>query len=102
MALVKDKTFRSGVELPSAYFRVTRVDIDKASGQAYITVYVYKDADSRSQYKDIVESSVYSVTIEEFNDIFSIVEMDKNGENPFKIAYKYLRSLPEFTDAIDV
>ena len=66
-----------------AYGQVASVSVTKAGGTAHFIV-----------YSDAGKTSAVEAKFIEFN--YNI-----NGESPIKQAYLYLKTLPEFADAID-
>jgi hypothetical protein len=67
----------------SAYWQVTSVSVTKAGGTAHLIVY------SDSSKASVVDSK------------FIEFAYDLNGPNPIKQAYQFLKTLPEFSDAVD-
>ena len=66
-----------------AYWQVSSVSVAKTCGTAHLIVYSDSSKNSAVENKFI-----------EFN-------YDINGENPIKQAYKHLKALPEFANAVD-
>jgi hypothetical protein len=66
-----------------AYWQVSGVSVAKTGGTAHLIVYLDSSKNSAVENKFI-----------EFN-------YDINGENPIKQAYKHLKALPEFANAVD-
>jgi hypothetical protein len=83
MALQKNLDTVYGINIPDAYFRVTSAVIQNKNCLGF-TVNSYADKNLQA-----IGSSQYSC------------EYDINGENPLKQAYIYLRTLEEFSTAID-
>jgi hypothetical protein len=83
MALQLTKTTESGIEVKNAYIRVDQLSL---SGKENITFKV-------NSYKD--------KSLPAFEENFYGCSYNINGENPIKQAYLHLKTLPEFTDAVD-
>lgn len=101
MALVKNEELVTGISLTEGYYRVTAVDL-KADKRAEITVSVYKDANVRKAGKLMIEDRVYVVSKTEFDTFFDVMVLDQVGNNPYKVAYEYLKTLPEFSTALNM
>lgn len=76
-------TLNSETMYADAYGQVASVSVTKAGGTAHLIVYLNSSKASAVEAK-FVEFSY-----------------DISGENPIKQAYLYLKTLPEFADAID-
>jgi hypothetical protein len=83
MAIKKTVITQQGFNAADAYHRVEGVHVGKDA----ITFQV-------KSYKD--NSGVVHFENASFN-----CEYNLNGDNPIKQAYQHLKTLPEFTDAID-
>lgn len=82
MALNKNIELGNGIKVEGAYLRVENISITKED----ISFSLCKYVKNNTQYFDkAVYVSLYDI----------------NGENPFKQAYLYLKTLPEYADAID-
>jgi mannose/fructose-specific phosphotransferase system component IIA len=82
MAISKTFTTEHGVTVEGAYIRVETVSLVKSFAQARVSIY----ADTA---KPFIQSDQVSFLV------------DLKGPNPIKQAYQFLKSLPEFSDAID-
>jgi hypothetical protein len=86
MALQKNITinYRGDIEvnIENAYIKVDRVDCNKSSMSIHKHI-------KRSQNEPALFAEIISC------------DYNLNGENPIKQAYLYLKTLPEFVDAID-
>jgi len=83
MAISKNIELDNGVKVDGAYLRVEHLTLTKDSMTFQLRKYVVADGPFFSE--DVVTAPY-------------ILE----GENPFKQAYKHLKTLPEFADAVDV
>lgn len=83
MALKKTVDSKFGIEIVNAYHKVDNVILNT---KETITFDVVSYAETKSGE---VERNQH------------ICHYDLNGENPFKQAYAHLKTLSEFTDAID-
>lgn len=82
MALSKTIEYK-GVLVQNAYIKVARFSGNKSVLNFAVSVYARKDAD------DFVAESGYSC------------DYSLDGDNAIKQAYDYLKTLPEFADAVD-
>lgn len=86
MALQKDikltDNFGIEVEIKNAYIKVEQVVCSKNNMTIYINS--KKSSDGNNIVSNVVNC-----------------DYDLNGENPIKQAYLHLKTLPEFSDAID-
>lgn len=82
MAISKNIELSNGIKVDGAYIRVEYPSVTKDSMSFHIRKYVASDKPS-------------------FNEDFISAPYVLEGENPFKQAYEYLKSLPEYADAID-
>jgi len=84
MALTQDYLTAWDFTIPSAYLKVTSVTIEsKTAMTVFVRVFASKDC------SNAVRETRYSG------------EYNLEGANPIKQAYLYLKTLPEFADAID-
>lgn len=86
MALQMQLTTEQGFVAPNAYLRVEKVLASKSSATA--TVCAYKDSNT----DNVVE--IWSKSYQ--------LGVDLDGDNFIAQAYLYLKTLPEFSGAIDV
>jgi hypothetical protein len=84
MALKKTIQSNFGIEIPSAYHRVGRIEIFKKSEMAFIV-----SAFANDQIDSPVQTKQYACAY------------DLAGQNALAQAYEHLKTLPEFTGAID-
>lgn len=82
MAIKVNTKLATGIRVDGAYCRVEYPSLTKDSLTFHLRKYVAED-------KPFFEENIYTASY--------ILE----GENPFKQAYLYLKTLPEFQDAID-
>jgi hypothetical protein len=84
MALSIDVTLASGLTAPASYVRVTSVHVvTKTQASASLSFFV--SPTSSLAYQTAEQSFAY----------------DLDGPNPIKQAYQFLKTLPEFSDAVD-
>ena len=81
MAISKTVDFK-GIAVPGAYIRVWRVECEKSSMTFGVSFHVEKGAE---MFDRTTVSAPYDV----------------NGQNPIAQAYAHLKTLPEFSDAVD-
>jgi hypothetical protein len=102
MALVKSVVLETGIELPAAYYRVTKTEISSEFNQVYFFVWVYKDEQARTDGKSLIQEIAYAIYSGQFERYFGTAVLNEEGNNPMKSCYEYLKTLPEFAEAIDV
>ena len=84
MALQKNIELNTGIKVNNAYLRIDSVTINqKQNINFFLKSYVSNESNL----------SFYD---QEFTTTYNI-----DGENPIKQAYLYLKTLPEFADAVD-
>jgi hypothetical protein len=83
MALTKNIETATGINVPNAYFRVEDIFLSKSVISFTLRNYVVSTKPPLSK--------------EDMTCAYDIL-----GENPFKQAYDYIKTLPEFADATDV
>jgi hypothetical protein len=84
MALSIDVTLASGLTAPDSYVRVTGVHLVTKT-QASASLSFFASPTSSLAYQTAEQSFAYAL----------------DGPNPIKQAYQFLKTLPEFSDAID-
>lgn len=88
MALQKNikltDNFGIEVEIPNAYIRVEYTECSKKESRYNLSINKKDENEIRS-----------------LSNVYDVFDYDINGENPIKQAYLYLKTLPEFADAVD-
>lgn len=83
MAIKKNITTEAGLTATDAYIRVIKIDISqKQNAVAELSFGVNEDA-MPFQYKAVA------------------FQFNLAGDNPWKQAYNYIKTLPEYQDAVD-
>ena len=72
-----------GINIPEVYAKVEDISLNKNTISFSLAQYAEGSASS-------------------FSKISYVCDYKINGENPFKQAYEYLKTLPEYVDAEDV
>lgn len=88
MALQKDFVTDSDIEIVDAYFRICTLNGDR--DKLLIRIGVYKDEQARIDGKPPAGILEY------------MVDTPNSENNLFQDIYDYLKTLPEFDDALDV
>lgn len=83
MALKKTVQTTFGIDIVDAYHRVESVRLQSKT-QMQFNVYVYADP-SKQFVAESIETASYDI----------------QGSNPIAQAYEYLKTMPEFADAVD-
>jgi hypothetical protein len=79
---IKNNVIYKGIPINNAYIRIWRYEGDKEKMHFEAGVHASKDA-------EMITSQGYRISL------------NLDGANPIKQAYEYLKSLPEFSDAVD-
>ena len=82
MALKRNESTQFGFDVPDAYQRVENITLRKTSMQFQVCVYA-----------DLAKNA--------FNHKTYACEYNINGSNPISQAYNYLKTLEEFSNAVD-
>ena len=82
MAISKNVELENGIKVEAAYIKVDTLSVTKDSINCVIRKYV--DVNKQAFDSEII-TAPYTL----------------DGANPFIQAYEYIKSLPEYTDAID-
>ena len=92
MALQNSFDSRYGLNLPVAYHQVVGIGYDSPSNSMNITVGIYVSLEARDKGSPPID--VVSFNTDKF---------DKSAPySAFRLIYGYLKTLPEYADAIDV
>lgn len=97
MALELNKEMPTGVT--GNYWKIAKLVLE-GEVECLATVQLYKDAAARAAGKLPLETLEYSFRDSENPCL--IAEMDTADQNPFFLVYEKLKTLPEFTGALDV
>ena len=84
------EVFNTGIILPTAYAKITGVSYNATNNDCFIHVAYYANKQAADENKQ---------SIGQYTNSFS--PADPNG-NLRQQAYEYLKTLPEFTGAIDI
>lgn len=102
MGLQKNITLDTGINLPESYMKISSVNYINGY-HTVISVNIYKDKTARLDGKpEIVKFKHSCVEIEEFNTYFSLDVLNQVDVNILSQSYIWLKTLPFYTDAIDV
>ena len=109
MALQKDFVTTSGVTCN--YHRIISVRLDQDEKMAYGVIGVYYDATARANGSDPVEviermfgheDAVDGATVNNWDSYFDAASLDVVNKNPIETFYERLKTLDEYTGAVDV
>lgn len=95
---------KTGVIFPEAYVKVVSVDVNNFSNFARLEVHVFFNQYARDTGKRAVDARSISATTENnyFQTYFAPNVLASADVNPFTKAYQYLKTLPEYADAVDI
>jgi len=92
MALQKAVIFKS-LQIPSAYFRVVRPQIDATKNTMSFDVWAYPSQDAAADQANLLSDICAH---------YSAAPYSIAGSNPFEQAYAYLKTLPDYEGVVDV
>ncbi|MBC8642139.1 hypothetical protein IAG25_35630 [Caballeronia sp. EK] len=92
MALKKSATYKT-LEIPAAYYRVVLPQIELSGNSMSFGVWMYPSQDAAADSNNMLSDAAVS---------YNGVSFNVAGADPFTQAYAYLKTLPEFEDAVDV
>jgi len=100
MALTKDLTLSSGVNLPNAYIRISHMN-NKNGMNMEVKVDIFKDKSARDDEKTPV-INLSHICGETYFDFFDLNILDQEGVNCTQQSYNFLKTIPFYEDAQDV
>lgn len=97
------KTLKSTYGINAEYWIVNNVVLDSDRKIARITMAGYPTQDIRQEDTEPLMKLTVNCRLDKYDEYFSIEELDKENNNPIKIAYEYAKSEDEFfKDAEDL
>lgn len=90
MALEKTVTVSNGLSVPNAYIRIDSIGGYKGRLDVSVNSYVSKEAFNSDQA--YLEQQIHHF----------VPSVDEGSPNFIKQAYEYLKTLPEFSESVDV
>lgn len=100
MALTKNLTLSSGINLPNGYIKIKSVTIINGV-KAEIKVDIYKDQPARNDNKTPVASFSH-LCVNEYYDYYHLDILNQVNINVISQSYEYLKTLPFYSDATNV
>jgi hypothetical protein len=97
MALIKNKLLGNGFQ--ADYWKIISVIIECNKNFTICNLSLYKDSTARQDDKEAVEE--ISFVWDQDNNPFVTTSLPAVLTNPIEVCYLKLKTLPEFTDAID-
>lgn len=97
MALIKE--IMTDVGLPATFWLIAKLDIDKVAEQGLITLYGYLNKEHCDANQGYLTRMFINVYPKDFYNVFSLDNL--NQDNPYKLAYEYLKTTEQFKDAKD-
>lgn len=97
MALQISKELASGAD--ATYVKIAEVKLDMRSLTAHVSVSFYKDADARHSGKVPMDEKSYSFS--GVDNPCTLTAMNVADSNPIKLSYAKLKTLDEFSGAVD-
>jgi hypothetical protein len=102
MALQLSFDDKFGSTHPSAYHRVTRIQMEIGIRSALVEVSTYVDAAARNADKEPVGKTKYRFNDTEYDDLFDDTNMSPVDKNPISNIYDHLKTLPAWAGSSDV
>lgn len=102
MALQKQIDKQSGISMPSAYIKITGINLDYSLNQAVITVGIYKDSFAylAGNPEEITYNHICGGT--SFTTYFSENVLLPATVSPLTKSYEWLLTLPSYSGALIV
>ncbi len=100
MALQKNITLDNGINLPESYIMISSVNYINGY-HSTVKVNIYKDRSARLSGKSEVVKFQH-LCVDDFPVYFSYSVLDQEGVNIISKGYEYLKTLPFYSDTIDV
>lgn len=105
MALIKNITLESGINLPTAYIKISEVNYQNYAYQASyveLVISVFKDQAARSAGKVEVVKFVHRCTGTPFETYFQLSVLSEEGKNVINQGYNWLLTLNTYSGATSV
>jgi hypothetical protein len=105
MALIKNLTLESGINLPTAYLKISEVNYKNYAYQASyveLIISVFKDQDARESGKVEVIKLVHRCSSTDFNVYFQLSVLSEEGKNVINQGYNWLLTLDTYSGATSV
>lgn len=102
MALQKDFTKgNSSLIIKNGYAKICCIEyLAKKSATILIRIFAIKDDSDNN--KEAVEEVTVSTSSEDFNNYFSVENLNQLDSNIIKQGYNFLKTLPKFQDSTDI
>lgn len=103
MALIRDYIIPgTTIVVLGAYHNISKLNYNKNRGMMDIHVRTYKDKADRDNKAPIKSSvRIYNVAGSDFDNNFGEPILLDDGNSPLRCAYKYLKTLEDFSSAQD-
>ena len=106
MALELTWSNDQGFTAPTAYFRVSEIQLNYIKKGALIRLSIYKDETARREAKRAMGILEYSIVDYEghtdFSDFLNVDALNREGNNIVRAVYTWLKQQPELQNALDV
>lgn len=115
MALHKEVTVKSGFKV--SYWKLKGIEMDNSRGTARLTIMPYVSKTAREKGLEPVQSETRSFIVrdydyggtdyaaqtrQDYTEHFAPAALEAAGLDIYKVAYGYLKRLPEFAGAKDI
>lgn len=102
MSLQKTITINGGIEVEGAYLKITKIDTTYIKDTAISTVVLtqYKNEEQKN-LDNPIGRKIFNLKLNEMPE-FSESELKKAGVSLVSKTYNYIKSLNEFSGAIDI
>jgi len=103
MALQTQFEFDNGIILPETYVKISAVTYNNSEKIVNIVIVLFKDISAYNNNKsEVISLEYFCDNPTEFDTYFGITVLNKVDVNHLSQAYTWLKTLPEFSSAIDV
>lgn len=100
MALQMSYTSQYGSIHPSAYFKVSYLEVKASTSLVDIFVEIFNSAADKD--KTPLSKAIYCMCESDYATYLSPSAIDPESKNHIQQSYEYLKTLPDFTGALDV
>jgi len=103
MALQKQVELSSGIVLEEAYHRLVSVQLDYVSKVFQLVINIYVNESLRREGKNCILTNYFNNEDRNvFDQFFSVEALNISEQNPIERGYEYLKTLPDYEEAVNV
>lgn len=104
MAIQKNLTLDSGVNLTASYIKIDRCVFNLSDDEQIVSIIVcvYKDSAARTANKTCVAKYSHNCSGDDFDTYFSTTALNVENNNFMKSAYQWLMTLSNYSGGMEV